>query len=163
MLLHNMKKIELTKGKFALVDNSDFENLNQYNWYCLSTGYAMREYRKNGKKIRVLLHRYLLNAKKPYVVDHIDGNPLNNQRSNLRICSVAENIRHRVKLNKNNISGIVGINWNKRDKIWRARIMFNRKEIFLGNFHNIQGAFLARKWGEKLYFKNFQSNIEVVS
>lgn len=86
-----MKKIELSQGKFALVDDEDFEWLSQYKWY-FHKGYARRSYRfaKTGKQRGVFMHRDILKLSKKYHTDHIDGNGLNNQRSNLRACTLAQ-------------------------------------------------------------------------
>jgi len=143
-----MKIIKLTKNQFAQVDDSDFKELNKHKWYCTSAGYAVREVK--GKTL--LMHRVLLDAQKPFDVDHIDGNPLNNQRENIRIVTHAQNTQQRVHLNKNNSSGVTGICWWKRDGKWRARIYVNGKEIHLGLFAKKEDAITARKDAEKKYY-----------
>lgn len=82
-----------------------------------------------------LLHRVIMNAKKGEVVDHINGNKLDNRRKNLRICTNSENVRFQ-KRHKNNTSGYKGVSWSKGMKKWEARIMVDRKSIVGGYFSN---------------------------
>lgn len=146
-----MKKLKLTQNKYALVDDKDFKYLSQFKWHIISKRYIARSYL--GKEI--LLHRDLLNPSKEFEIDHIDGNPLNNQRNNLRLANHAENIRNRTRVNKNNSSGITGVCWFKRDKKWRARLMINGKEIHLGLFSKKEDAIKKREQAAKQYFGEF--------
>lgn len=82
-----------------------------------------------------LLHRVIMNAKEGEVVDHINGNKLDNRRKNLRICTNSENVRFQ-KRHKNNTSGFKGVSWSKGMKKWEARIMVDRKSIVGGYFSN---------------------------
>ena len=133
-----MKKIPLTQGKFALVDDADYEFLNQWKWCvskssCSGKFYAQRRSDKSNGFQVISMHRLLSGAQKKDIVDHINGNPLDNQKSNLRICSIAENSRNAVKP-KNNTSGFKGVTWDKDRRRWVAQIKFNRKTINLGRF-----------------------------
>ena len=83
-------------------------------------------------------------------IDHIDHNRLNNQISNLRAVSHAENLRNK-SLYANSSSGVTGVGWHKRSRKWRARIMVNRKLIHLGLFDNFENAVAARKSAEKKF------------
>lgn len=95
-----MKELSLTRGKAALVDDEHFETLNQFKWFAQHspfTFYAARHISPNYKVkngLRVALHRLISGAPKKLEVDHIDGNGLNNQRSNLRICTKSQNLRN---------------------------------------------------------------------
>ena len=107
-----MKRIPLTQGKFALVDDEDFEALSQFKWrakHCpdgrrpekSSKWYACRtEIRKRGpkagKKKEVYMHRFLMDAPRGKVVDHLNGDGLDNRRANLRICTQKENLANGV-------------------------------------------------------------------
>mgnify|MGYP001579455731 CR=1 FL=1 len=112
-----MKKIPLTKGKFALIDNGDFSNVSRFKW-CWSHGYAKRR-SKSGKPI--YLHRFILKPKINQLVDHKNYNGLDNQRSNLRICSKAENTRNQ-RLSKRNKTGYKGVYFHKDRGCWSANI-----------------------------------------
>lgn len=136
-----MKKIALTRGQFALVDDTDFEWLNQWKWYYQphrQTGYAKRTQRIDGKKTHISMH-HLVIGKPPIglVTDHMDCNGLNNQRHNLRFCTDAENKRNRDKT-KQNSSGIKGAYWQKQINRWYSRIQVNGKSIYLGTFDTAQ-------------------------
>src|ERR1044071_1696611 len=94
-----MKLIPLTQSKFALVDDSDFERIRQYKWY-YNDGYAITYHK--GKRIR--MHRLIMNAPDGVDVDHRDTNKLNNQKSNLRLCTTTQNNRNGI-LRKDNSTG----------------------------------------------------------
>ena len=79
---------------------------------------------------------------KPMVIDHIDGNGLNNRIDNLRLVTAAGNIRN-CRLSKNNTSGVNGVWYHKQCKKWVAELMYNRKKISLGLFEDINDAKLA--------------------
>lgn len=136
-----MKKIPLTQGKFALVDNADFEFLNQWKWYC-EKDYAARQIKKNGKNIVLYMHRVILSAKKGQFCDHINGARNDNRRENLRLCLHAENMRNS-KIQINNKSGFKGVSYNKKAKKWKAYI---GRAIYLGFFSCKEDA--ARAYNE---------------
>lgn len=93
-----MKTISLTKGKVALVDDEDFEYLNQHKWHYNSRGYAARNVTpQNGKRTVLLMHRSILNTPPGMDTDHIDLNRLNNQKCNLRVCNTSQNMMNRGK------------------------------------------------------------------
>ncbi len=134
-----MKTIKLTQGKFALVDNEDFERVNQFKWYVgfMAKRYwcGMREIRINQKRMTLLMSRFIMDVSYSKIfVDHINHNTLDNRKCNLRICNSAENQRNRV-ISSNNKSGYKGVSWHKRDQIWQACIRMDKKSIHLG-YHN---------------------------
>lgn len=146
-----MKKIKLTRGKFALVDNEDFEYLNQWKWHCTSTGYAARKRHVHDAKLKyhgvvIFMHRLIMSTPEGMDTDHINSNSLDNRRSNLRICTHAENLRNK-RIQKNNKSGYKGVYWDKfRDK-WRVEIRLNGKHMSGGRYDNILDA--ARAYDRK--------------
>ena len=135
---------------FFLVDDID-SWVTQYRWNLVGKGYVART--ENGKTIR--LHRELFNSEDidGKVVDHINGNPLDNRRQNLRVCTVAENNRNN-KGRSQSTSGVTGVAW--RNNKWRARIKINHKDIHLGVFDNKEDAIKARKEAEVKYFGEFR-------
>jgi hypothetical protein len=86
--------------------------------------------------------------------DHIDRNPLNNKRNNLRKATIQDNNRNR-GIFKNNTSGIMGVNWENQRERWRARIYTNKHRFELGFFTNKEDAIRARLHAEKEYFGEF--------
>lgn len=139
-----MKYIKLTRNKEAIVDDEDFDLISKYKWYCSSMGYAQRSDRVNKKRVEVLLHRFLLKAKKGQEIDHVNRNPLDNRKENLRFCTRSEN-NHNRGMNKNNSSGYKGVYWHKGAKKWLAQIMLDRKRINVGLFSSPLLAYLAMK------------------
>lgn len=142
-----MKKIKLTQGKFALVDDEDFDYLNQMKWYFNSgTGYARTTIK--GKKH--YMHRMINKTPKGLHTDHIDRNKLNNCKSNLRTVTNIINSWNKGKTIKNT-SGVNGVTWSKRYSKWQAQLKIKGINHYLGRYDNIKDAELARKQGEILY------------
>ncbi len=135
-----MKKIPLTKGRVALVDDEDFEELSKHKWCWGDRGGAQRK--THGGSVFVAMHRVIMNAPKGKVVDHINGDRSDNRRSNLRICTQAENVRNQ-SIKSNNKSGYKGVHWDAPRKKWHAHITKNNKTLFLGRFKEIKEAVQA--------------------
>lgn len=135
-----MKTLKI-QDQIVLLDDEDFDRLLTYAWYIDSNGYVRRTdytegkiYKNRKKPLKIIkIHKQILNYWGNLEIDHIDGNKLNNQKTNLRIVSKSENQLNRVHLNKNNSSGIRGVSfnkWGKKNKRWMARF----KQIYLGSF-----------------------------
>jgi hypothetical protein len=141
-----IKVIPLTCGKVALVE-SDYEWLMQWKWeYNQTTGIAIRRDFSQGraKPICIAMHRLIMNAPAELVVDHINHNRLDNQRSNLRLATVAENCRNQMAYkNSRSTSQYKGVYWHKCSRKWHARIKVNYKDIYLGGFTDEHAAALA--------------------
>lgn len=144
--------IELTQGKVALVDSVDFEWLKQFKWFANKGGYAVRSVKNPGGT--VLMHREIMVAPKGFSVDHINGNPSDNRRANLRICNQSQNGANS-RVRKNNTSGVPGVSWEKRFKLWRAYIMINRKQVFVGHYKDLNVAKEAREQKARELFGEF--------
>ena len=139
-----MKTIKLTRGQVALVDDADFELLNQYKWSLAigsNAGYSF--YAKTRIKNKtVYMHRMILNPTDKQTVDHDNGNGLDNRRSNIRLCNSSQNQANRGR-QKNCNSGFKGVSWHKEQRKWVAWIQFSKKHIYLGRFDNKIGAAVA--------------------
>jgi hypothetical protein len=138
------KAIKLTKGKFALVDEEDFEWLNQYKWRYHNGGYASRDVRVNGKRTTQRMHRLIigLETSNDLQVDHIDGDGLNNCKENLRLCTCKENPRNQ-KRYITNITGYRGVSYHSRDGKYQAQISHEGKRKGLGYFDTAEEASIA--------------------
>jgi hypothetical protein len=142
-----MQEIKLTQGKLAIVDDDDFERLNAYKWHAVkacNTFYAERNAsKKNGRTGKtILMHREIIATTSPILVtDHIDGDGLNNQKSNLRVVSRRQNCQNRI--NKPGTSKYPGVDWISGKKRWRARIEIDGTRKALGTFSVEENAFLA--------------------
>lgn len=156
-----MKTIILSQGKKAIVDNKDFNYLNQWKWYYGGRGYAIRHSEMiKGKRDKIYMHRVIMNNPKDKEIDHIDGNRINNQKSNLRICKRMENL-HNQKVPKNNKSGYKGVCYLKNYKKWISYICVNNKNIYLGRFNNKIDAIESRKKADKLYYGDFSYKLGI--
>lgn len=137
----------------ALIDAADVEKIKQFGHrWCLSKSRGKTpfvETRANGRII--LLHRFLLNAPEGIQVDHINHNTLDNRRSNLRLCTPAQNSQNRKGAYRNSKSGIRGVSWYAPSGKWRATIMVNYKQISLGYYDNIEEAAKAAEIGRQRY------------
>ena len=154
-----MKRIKLTQGKYALVDDEDFEKVNQYKWCASCTnGYcrASRSIRKtNGKWTRQLMYRYIIDVPEGMDIDHRNHNTLDNRKCNLRICTHGENqMNRKIQQQRKTSSQFKGIHWRKTAKKWEVRIGLNGKRICLGSFNNeIMAAKAYDKKAKELYGK----------
>lgn len=137
-----MKKISLSGGRaFALVDDEDYERVIAAGyWKVDRKGYARHPVRANGTRGSVYLHRFILGLPKhsPYV-DHVNGDPLDNRRCNLRAANPGENSRN-TRTPKTNTSGVKGVSWNSRRGEWEAYVGLNGKKKNLGWFKCKLGA-----------------------
>jgi len=138
-----MQEIRLTQGYVALVDDEDFERVNQFEWFAhvsrhkdgtIRTVYAEHNERMGNRQKTKSMHRFILGITDSKIeVDHEDHNGLNNQRYNLRKGTKTDN-QHNAIVRKDNTSGFKGVNLDKDSGKWVARIQAGRKRIFLGHF-----------------------------
>lgn len=156
-------EIETNNGKVFIIDKEDYEKIKNYTWYAChkrknSSPYIIADYMIDGKKYKLYLHRFLMGCVKGdgKIIDHINGDTLNNSKSNLRVASRAENQRN-CKTQHNCQSGRKGVRKHKLCNKWQARITVNDKEIYLGLFDTFEEACKAREKAEDLYFKEYKS------
>ncbi len=116
-----------------MVDDEDFEYLSKYKWTYHHKNYAIRYDYSNSQKKFLLMHRVIMKAKKGQIVDHKDGNGLNNSKDNLRFCTSSGNMQNS-KLAVNNTSGYKGV--FGKENSWRASVGKNGKRYWLGTFKN---------------------------
>lgn len=154
-----MKKIELTRGLRALVDDDDYEELSKYKW-CASplrynTSYALRNVYIPGKSPKtIFMHNVILNPKKGELVDHIDGDGLDNRKTNLRICTNTQNQWNK-PMQSNNKTGYKGVSYYKTSKKWKAKVVANGVVYHLGTFDSPELAGRAYDKGAQEYHGEF--------
>lgn len=148
-----MKKIRLTLGKYALVDDSDFEWLNQWKWYAIKDHniyYARRAYKNPSPPPRQkaeIMHRLILGVEGNTKVDHVNHNGLDNQRRNIRVATVSQNTANMRKM-RDNKSGYIGVIWKAKVRRWQGVIGITvegkQKSVSVGYFKSKIKAACAR-------------------
>lgn len=132
-----MKLIPLTQGKFAKIDDEDFEMINQFKWYAgkdRNAFYARTDQIVNGKKVRIRMHRFLTNCPDELVVDHEDRDTLNNQKYNLKVCTHEENLKNTKHGRKQTPTGIT----KKPGGKFRVRL-----SVLIGSYNSVEEAIEA--------------------
>lgn len=147
-----MKEILTINGEVILVDDEDFEFLSTYRWGIIK-GYAVSLLSKKlgETKPRIRMHRFVTKCPNGMVVDHINGNPLDNRKENLRICTQHQNLLNRRKLKP----GYKGVYWQEHAKSWRAAIKYEKRRIHIGYFKNQKDAAEAYDKKAKELFGDF--------
>lgn len=135
-----MKEVKVGQNHVALVDDEDFDRVSEWTWYLHNHGgyAATTKYRVN--RVRWLMHRLILNAPKGVEVDHINGNPLDNRKENLRLCERRENARN---TRKHKADGEYKGIWKLPSGRWTAAITKNYKAESLGTYDSPIVAALA--------------------
>jgi hypothetical protein len=147
---YSFRKIPLTKGKFAIVDEQDFDRFSEDKWHAHKsslTFYAARTVKKNCKNRLAFMHRYIMNCPAGSFIDHINHNGLDNRRTNLREVSKEQNSWNQRKRKGQFASQYKGVCYGKRCGKWSANIGYKRKQIFIGWFEDEVSA--AKAYDEK--------------
>ena len=162
ILYENFAELVITRSNgekiHSQIDLDKVDFIKQKHWNYTTAGY-IRSCKSDGY---ILLHRYLKNAQKEDIIDHIDGNPLNNRNINLRSCNLKENgrnSRNRPKPNK-----IIGVRKDPRCKSsYRAQIYFSSNQHIEKTFQNEEYAILRRLTWELMYFGEFAPQMELIN
>lgn len=147
-------EIQLTKGKIALVDEADYATLMQWRWYVDGQGYACREKRcGGGKKIKITMHRQIHPSPDGMYTDHINGNTLDNRKTNLRSVTPSENCYNR-KLRSDARNKHKGIQKSHTGR-WYAKIQHQGICRHLGGYATEQEAAQAYNSAAKEHFGEY--------
>lgn len=147
------KEILLKTGEVVIVDDDLYDELSQYNWYLVgsgsgyASGYKRGTKQIKGKQKQIQMHRLITNAPKDMQVSHLNGNRLDNRKSNLRICNVAENAvnRRAFKTNKTGFKGVrktkdgryvAGIRLGTFKSAEEAAAVYQKTHVFLHGVHS---------------------------
>lgn len=141
----NIAYVPLTLGHEAIIDASDVFLVSQWNWHAMpraNTVYAKRTDNTQTPKQTVLLHRAILSDRQSMIIDHRNGNGLDNRRCNLRFATNAQN-QHNRRIGADNTSGFKGVYWHQAGQGWAAQISLNGKIQYLGIYETAQCAHAA--------------------
>lgn len=157
-------QVPLTKGEFVIIDLIDAD-LTKQRWHFdravnNHSGYARGTKYVDGREPRVLMHRMIMSRKLGHdldsgeIVDHINGDSLDNRRSNLRLATQSENVQNS-RISTRNTSGYKGASWDKNRQKWYCRITVNKQVIYLGRFDTAEEAHVAYCEAAKKYHCEF--------
>ncbi len=162
-----MKKIYLGSGNkwhpvktniATLIDDEDYDRVVKYKWHLSKRNNLKYAVSSRGTNNYIKLHRLILDAKENQLIDHINGNGLDNRKENLRFCSSVQN-QMNTKIRKDNTSGHRGVMWNKRDKKWRAVIRINKKQTLIGkSYSKLEAIKMYDKKAKELYGEFVRQN-----
>ncbi len=141
-IYHDSKTVlvKTIKGEYFWINTIDLHLIQNMTFHTNDKNYLYGGSRKLKTK---QLHRLIMGEPEGLEIDHIDGNPLNNRRPNLRICTHSQNTQNITK-RRNNKSGILGVCWCNNKKKWRAYITSNKKSIHIGYYERKEEAKDAR-------------------
>lgn len=131
----------------AIIDLDDVDRCRDYRW-------SYDRYVRNISFVG-MLHRFVMNCTDNMVVDHINGDTLDNRKSNLRICNISQNAMNQ-KTSTRNKSGHKGIFWEKSRNKWRATINIDKKQIMIGRYNTLEEAIQARRQAEIDYYGEYR-------
>jgi hypothetical protein len=139
-----MRSIFTAKGQEIVVDDEDYATLSANRWMISDSGYAYRRVWEGKRQVAIMMHRVILDIARqdPQVVDHINGNNVDNRRSNLRICTRMQNGCDR-GAQRNNTTGYKGVTFRKESGKFMAQISSDGKRKYLGLYSTPQEAHAA--------------------
>lgn len=143
-----MRLLDLQTGNKAIVDDADWPIVEQLTVYEGTNGYAYYSTWENGRSVPRTLHSRLVDAPPGMHIDHINGDKLDNRRSNLRVVTPQQNQLNRKRPNRNNTSGARGVSRHSACDRWVAQITKNGKNHYLGLYERMEDAIAARKAAE---------------
>lgn len=155
------------KDKFDIIyevfiDNEDLSKILSSNlgWFVIEQKAGKNRVVSYRRSVLTYLHRMIINAGCNDIVDHINCNPLDNRKNNLRITDATGNSHNLTVVPKSNTSGIVGVSWDKEKKKWAAYIGVNGKHVFLGRYNDKELAATAYKQAKIKYHPTSQEAME---
>jgi len=129
-----MKYIKLSPSGNAIVDDDTFDSISKFKWYLSALGYAIGGEKTKDKKAFIKMHRFIMGVDDPkIIIDHIDGDKLNNQKSNLRVATPAQNM-HNSKKREGTKNRYKGVTYLPKLNLWQSRCRMNGLDIFLGHY-----------------------------
>lgn len=147
-----MATLSTNHGVEILIDDEDYEELSKYKWYKMKIGYIYRVTTSSINRHSIFIHREVLSAPKGLQVDHINRDPLDNRRVNLRICTAAENSANVAR--RGGVSVYKGV-YRRRDGRWIAGVISEHINHWLGSYATEEEAGMAYNNGALYYHNDF--------
>lgn len=151
-----MKKLKLNLGYYALVDDEDFDRVSIKKWYIQGMNNKEKKFyvianlpREGAQKGSIRLHQFIIgiHLNKSIIIDHINGNPLDNRKCNLRFVNKNQNLFNRIPANDRKFKGVF-----KKKNRYISCIRFKKKLIYLGRFKTeIEAASVYNKKAKELF------------
>lgn len=145
---------KLVDNKRVYLNKEDLSIFNQYDWHLINKKGTYYVASQNNKGKTIYLARLIMKAEKGTLVDHKNGDTLDNTRENLRLCTKTQNAQN-MKPNKNTTSKYKGVCWDKFRQKWRVNIKVNNKQTFLGRFDCENEAAIQYNKYATLYYGEF--------
>jgi len=156
---YTYRRIYLGEGEWTILDQEDYYHFREFNWRLFGNGcnlYAVRDAKIEPKRTRtVYLHREILKAPKGLLVDHRNGNGLDNRRGNIRLATYSQNNCNRRRDKSKCTSRYHGVYYEKQKRKWVARIYYKGKSLWLGGFDNEIDAARVYDAAAKKYYGEF--------
>lgn len=158
-----MRTIPLNKGYQAIIDDDMYDAVSQYTWFVHKPSRYSKLYVRstiwlNGKADHVYLHNLIIGKRLGFVIDHINHDPLDNRRENLRFCKQRFNVANGQKRQQENAtSKYKGVSWRPNENKWSAQIMVNRKQNHLGYFDEEEDAAIVYNVAAQLFWGEYAS------
>jgi len=155
--------IALTQDRIARVDDEDWESLSQFKWQASlgsSCIYAVRTDCSARSRRTLLMHRVILSPPPDMEIDHINGDGLDNRRSNLRACTRSQNHMN-MRKRRGCSSTYKGVSWYKRGRNWQAHIKYQGIQYYLGRFDDEREAARAYNVAAQQHFGEFAQLNEI--
>jgi hypothetical protein len=135
---YSFRRIYLGEGEWTVLDAEDYYRFGNFKW---SLGghkknfYAVRGIKNEDGEMKIVrLHREIIKPPEKFVVDHKNGDSLDNRRANLRLATRGQNVCNKRKTKRETSSRFIGVSFDKRYGLWSAYIGHCRKRKFLGNY-----------------------------
>lgn len=151
--------LPVSRWTVTWLDDDDYTRAKDFHWHKSRRGYVAGTVLEDGVRKRVYLHRWLLNAQPGQIVDHIDRDPLNNCRSNLRLATRSQNQANR-RRNTTSRSGFKGVSWHKGRGKWVARIQVQGQRLHLGYFDtSLEAAYMYDAYAQTYFGEYARTNL----